>query len=171
MPLCCFSVIEVDPCSENNGGCNERADCVKTGPGQVRRLFTSVITTDWYLAYTLTNVRSLTGVTDSSCYFQAGCICKLGYNGNGRYCYPVNLCRTVSWCQRTHDRLSVLYTSIWSGSCFQANGGCDRNAWCEYSGPGERTCKCRINFIGDGLTCKGSVFYVSLVISRQVCSH
>ncbi|KAH0616983.1 hypothetical protein JD844_028519 [Phrynosoma platyrhinos] len=40
----------------------------------------------------------------------------------------------------------------------QNNGGCGENAYCNYTAQTERTCTCKPNYVGDGFTCRGSIF-------------
>ncbi|TKS90348.1 EGF-like and X-link domain-containing adhesion molecule 2 Fasciclin [Collichthys lucidus] len=60
------------------------------------------------------------------------CVCSEGYSGDGRTCNMINLCR-------------------------KKNGGCHEYARCNMTGPGVRTCTCMSNFIGDGVTCRGTL--------------
>ena len=44
---------------------------------------------------------------------------------------------------------------------YQKNGGCSEFAICNHTGQGERTCNCKPNYIGDGLTCRGNIYQVT----------
>ncbi|KAM7421982.1 hypothetical protein PAMA_010184 [Pampus argenteus] len=59
------------------------------------------------------------------------CTCLLGFQGSGRFCYPVNPCRNN-------------------------NGGCSKHAYCEYFGNGQRNCSCHRGHVGDGFDCRGT---------------
>ncbi|XP_041819472.1 stabilin-2 isoform X1 [Chelmon rostratus] len=63
---------------------------------------------------------------------QTSCACSEGYSGDGQNCKMINLCQ-------------------------KKNGGCHENARCNTTGPGVRTCTCIGNYIGDGITCRGTV--------------
>nr|XP_020482040.1 stabilin-2-like [Labrus bergylta] len=41
--------------------------------------------------------------------------------------------------------------------CRKKNGGCHTFARCNTTDPGVRTCTCHKNYVGDGLTCRGTV--------------
>ncbi|KAM7367455.1 hypothetical protein PAMP_015355 [Pampus punctatissimus] len=81
---------------------------------------------------------SVTCHTSANCVIRANhpqCLCAAGFEGNGTFCQVSYLCTDI----------------------FQENGGCHVNAKCNMTGPGVRTCRCAGNFVGDGLTCRGTV--------------
>jgi hypothetical protein len=41
-------------------------------------------------------------------------------------------------------------------NCSTANGGCDANATCTYTGPGTNSCACNSGYSGDGTTCSAA---------------
>lgn len=49
----------------------------------------------------------------------------------------------------------------------QKNGGCDSYAYCTMTGPLERNCTCRLGFIGDGESCKGTLQKVRSTENKQ----
>eukprot|EP00066_Takifugu_rubripes_P022628 XP_011611894.1 PREDICTED: LOW QUALITY PROTEIN: stabilin-1-like [Takifugu rubripes] len=57
------------------------------------------------------------------------CVCRDGYEGDGHSCSPVNLCLKSN------------------------KGGCDKNAGCVYTGPGNVSCVCIEGWTGDGKVC------------------
>uniref|UniRef100_A0A8C0H5Q2 Stabilin 1 n=1 Tax=Chelonoidis abingdonii TaxID=106734 RepID=A0A8C0H5Q2_CHEAB len=72
---------------------------------------------------------------------QVACNCLPGYSGDGvQQCVPINLCS-------------------------ENNGGCSRFGFCKYTGPGTRNCSCGWGQVGDGFTCRGSVYQVGKVQS------
>ncbi|XP_038067563.1 stabilin-2-like [Patiria miniata] len=58
------------------------------------------------------------------------CICQAGYSGSGLHCEPLNPCRLAE------------------------RGGCHRQAFCTYIGPGMSDCTCNDGWAGDGFDCE-----------------
>lgn len=111
---------------------------------------------------------------------QTACSCRAGFQGSGKFCFPVNPCRTVrlghwnyknqkqklTWTlkQFEEDRrwfVFIKYLCV----CVQNNGGCSKYANCEYLGQGQRNCTCLRGHLGDGFDCRGNTNNVSLVTS------
>uniref|UniRef100_A0A452HVZ6 Uncharacterized protein n=1 Tax=Gopherus agassizii TaxID=38772 RepID=A0A452HVZ6_9SAUR len=75
---------------------------------------------------------------------QVACNCLPGYSGDGvQQCVPINLCS-------------------------ENNGGCSQFGFCKYTGPGTRNCSCGWAQVGDGFTCRGSVYQVGKVHSARI---
>ena len=47
--------------------------------------------------------------------------------------------------------------------CATSNGGCHANAGCTNNIGKPRTCKCKLGFSGDGITCGGMYSYFMLI--------
>ncbi|KAI4790763.1 hypothetical protein KUCAC02_034423 [Chaenocephalus aceratus] len=63
---------------------------------------------------------------------KTSCVCSKGFKGDGQTCEMINLCK-------------------------KRNGGCHQSARCNTTGPGVRSCSCYNNFVGDGISCRGTV--------------
>ncbi|KAK1799743.1 hypothetical protein P4O66_006276 [Electrophorus voltai] len=133
---------EIDLCVTNNGGCSERATCMKTSPGE-----RSCTCHDDYKGDGIVCLEqdpclvNNGGCSENAECIKTGpntaaCVCKSGYITRGHICSAINL-------------------------CLQNNGGCSLNAVCRYTGPGERNCTCHIGYKGDGIECAGTVSRVS----------
>ncbi|RXM34716.1 Stabilin-2 [Acipenser ruthenus] len=54
----------------------------------------------------------------------------------------------------------------WGGEALPVtakNGGCSEFAICNHTGPAERNCTCKSEYIGDGFKCKGTVYKANVV--------
>nr|XP_023655401.1 stabilin-1-like isoform X2 [Paramormyrops kingsleyae] len=100
------------------------------------------------------------------------CVCRAGYEGDGRSCTPINLCLSASrgGCDKNAQciyagpaNVSCVCNQGWTGDgtyCVEVNnclleshGGCHGNASCIFVGPGEHECICNRGYQGDGISC------------------
>uniref|UniRef100_A0A4W4EY57 Stabilin 1 n=1 Tax=Electrophorus electricus TaxID=8005 RepID=A0A4W4EY57_ELEEL len=139
---------EIDLCVTNNGGCSERATCMKTSPGE-----RSCTCQDDYKGDGIVCLEqdpclvNNGGCSENAECIKTGpntaaCVCKSGYITRGHICSAINL-------------------------CLQNNGGCSLNAVCRYTGPGERNCTCHIGYKGDGIECAGTVSRTLLWLDKN----
>lgn len=117
---------------------------------------------------------------------QVNCSCKPGYHGDGYYCEMIDECLTNnggcsanSKCLFTGPgtrrcRCKVGFYQVGStcqphqpnSPCAQNHGGCSLHADCVDNGNGV-TCSCRAGFIGDGITCEGTIIEVLLETNKS----
>ncbi|KAF0028686.1 hypothetical protein F2P81_017791 [Scophthalmus maximus] len=102
------------------------------------------------------------------------CVCNNGFSGDGLVCVEINACLEGNGgCHANADCVHV--------GPNKKNGGCHQSARCNMTAPGVRTCTCRSNFLGDGLTCKGTLakemltrklrdFYLALTLRSMMTS-
>ncbi|XP_075039184.1 stabilin-1 isoform X2 [Mixophyes fleayi] len=132
---------EIDACAVNNGGCSKYANCTKAPLGQAR------------------------------------CTCSNGYNGDGVICLEIDACleynggcHAMAECTKTGpNKVACNCLQGYEGDgtsickeiniCKKDNGGCSPYALCMTIGL-QRLCYCRVGFIGDGITCLGSIAQV-----------
>ncbi|ROI15334.1 Stabilin-2 [Anabarilius grahami] len=109
-----------------------------------------------------------------------GIHCDQGFSGSGKQCEAINVCQenppvdiVALSSENSMNNMAKSHNYLFC----QKNGGCHRYAECTMTGPLERNCTCRLGFIGDGETCKGSLqkeirnrnlgeFYMGLVRSN-----
>ncbi|XP_035875396.1 stabilin-2 [Phyllostomus discolor] len=103
----------------------------------------------------------------------ASCVCKPGYEGDGRLCSEMDPCTglTPGGCSRNAECIKTgpgTHTCVcqqgWTGNgrdCSEINncllpsaGGCHSNATCLYVGPGQNGCECKKGFRGNGIECE-----------------
>ncbi|KAF4022591.1 hypothetical protein G4228_014958, partial [Cervus hanglu yarkandensis] len=103
----------------------------------------------------------------------ASCVCKPGYEGDGRFCVEMDPCSgsTPGGCSRYAECIRTgrgTHTCVcrqgWTGDgrdCSEINpcllpsaGGCHHNATCLYVGPGQNECECKKGFQGNGIDCE-----------------
>ncbi|XP_065777208.1 stabilin-2 [Muntiacus reevesi] len=103
----------------------------------------------------------------------ASCVCKPGYEGDGRFCVEMDPCSgsTPGGCSRYAECIRTgrgTHTCVcrqgWTGDgrdCSEINpcllpsaGGCHHNATCLYVGPGQNECECKKGFRGNGIDCE-----------------
>uniref|UniRef100_A0A8C3P8H3 Stabilin 1 n=1 Tax=Chrysemys picta bellii TaxID=8478 RepID=A0A8C3P8H3_CHRPI len=145
--LCCFLVTEINPCAIDNGGCSIYATCTNVSAGENT------------------------------------CTCKEGYAGDGTLCQEIDgclerngNCHSYAECTKTGPNLvSKSFSQTSSsfsvgviGNLSLNNGGCSRFGVCKYTGPGTRNCSCGWGQVGDGFTCRGSVYQVGKVHSVRI---
>ncbi|XP_053319635.1 stabilin-2 [Spea bombifrons] len=99
------------------------------------------------------------------------CECKQFYQGDGRTCQVVNRCQqknggcdTNAKCFQSGVKVSCSCLKGYKGDgktctaidrCADGlNGGCDEHATCTMTGPDKRQCKCKDQYIGDGVNCE-----------------
>uniref|UniRef100_A0AAY5EEJ8 Stabilin 2 n=1 Tax=Electrophorus electricus TaxID=8005 RepID=A0AAY5EEJ8_ELEEL len=87
------------------------------------------------------------------------CECDVGWRGT-----LCSIAITTDSCKGTCHS-----TVIYSSDPCQKNGGCHKQAICMMTGPGERNCTCRKDYMGDGMTCKSNVMQVREIISICLC--
>nr|CAI9694342.1 unnamed protein product [Rangifer tarandus platyrhynchus] len=112
----------------------------------------------------------------ATCEYSDGttsCVCKPGYEGDGRFCVEMDPCSgsTPGGCSRYAECIRTgrgTHTCIcrqgWTGDgrdCSEINpcllpsaGGCHHNATCLYVGPGQNECECKKGFRGNGIDCE-----------------
>ncbi|XP_069006635.1 stabilin-1 isoform X2 [Embiotoca jacksoni] len=100
------------------------------------------------------------------------CVCRDGYEGDGHFCSPINLClrTTRGGCDANAQcvyagagNVSCVCAEGWTGDgkvCVEVNncqlesrGGCSPNADCNHIGPGQSECVCKTGFMGNGNVC------------------
>ncbi|KAE8615136.1 hypothetical protein XENTR_v10008418 [Xenopus tropicalis] len=99
------------------------------------------------------------------------CQCKKFYEGDGRTCNVVNLCKqnnggcdSNAKCSQSGVKVTCSCLKGYKGDgnvcaaidpCADGfNGGCDEHAICTMTGPDKRKCECKDQYIGDGLSCE-----------------
>uniref|UniRef100_A0A8C8DBY5 Stabilin 1 n=1 Tax=Oryzias sinensis TaxID=183150 RepID=A0A8C8DBY5_9TELE len=100
------------------------------------------------------------------------CVCKDGFDGNGHFCTPINLClkSTRGGCDTNADcvyvgpgNVSCVCMEGWTGDgrvCVEINnckvdgGGCSQDAICTHIGPGQNECVCKTGYVGNGKECE-----------------
>uniref|UniRef100_A0A8C0JKC5 Stabilin 1 n=1 Tax=Canis lupus dingo TaxID=286419 RepID=A0A8C0JKC5_CANLU len=104
------------------------------------------------------------------CRADNSCECGLGYEGDGRTCTVVDLCRYWHGGCSQHANCSQVGTVVtctclpdyegdgWScrarDPCADGRrGGCSEHADCLSTGPNTRRCVCHAGYVGDGLQC------------------
>uniref|UniRef100_A0A8C4WPY8 Stabilin 1 n=1 Tax=Gopherus evgoodei TaxID=1825980 RepID=A0A8C4WPY8_9SAUR len=158
--LCCFLVTEINPCVTDNGGCSIYATCINVSAGENTCTCKEGYAGDGTLCQgEICSLSSYPFVPLDYCKFsilflalqnsfvfpsQVACNCLPGYSGDGvQQCVPINLCS-------------------------ENNGGCSQFGFCKYTGPGTRNCSCGWAQVGDGFTCRGSVYQVGKVHSARI---
>ncbi|XP_028736155.1 stabilin-2 isoform X1 [Peromyscus leucopus] len=104
------------------------------------------------------------------------CSCQKGYVGDGQVCLPVDPCQTnfgncpakstvckydgpgQSHCEcKEHYRDFVPGVGCSMTNVCESNNPCHKNANCSTIAPGQTQCSCQKGYVGDGLTCYGSI--------------
>uniref|UniRef100_A0A8B9FR14 Stabilin 2 n=1 Tax=Amazona collaria TaxID=241587 RepID=A0A8B9FR14_9PSIT len=120
-----------DACKTSNGGCSAKAECRRTTPGN------------------------------------RVCVCNAGYTGDGIVCIEINPCldnnggcdRNAECTQTGPNQVSTLSGhKNKTGQVLTNNGGCSEFAICNDTELTERTCTCKLNYVGDGFKCRGNIF-------------
>lgn len=86
----CVFTIEMDSCLVNNGGCDENAICMKTGPNRVCVLS---LTTNVNIMKSLLRCWAIHLLLHLC---QVACACRPGFISQGHRCLAVNPCRKVT---------------------------------------------------------------------------
>uniref|UniRef100_A0A3P9J021 Stabilin 1 n=1 Tax=Oryzias latipes TaxID=8090 RepID=A0A3P9J021_ORYLA len=106
------------------------------------------------------------------CHIHAFCTQADGYDGNGHFCTPINLCLKSNrgGCDANADcvyvgpgNVSCVCMEGWTGDgrvCVEINncrvdgGGCSQGAICIHIGPGQNECVCKTGYVGNGKECE-----------------
>jgi hypothetical protein len=166
----------VDPCAQQNGGCDSNATCTPTAAGTA-----ACMCNQGYSGTGTTCMASNACATSNGgCSANATCTatgagtrtcaCAMGYSGDGLTCTAINSCATSNGgcspngtctssgpgtntcaCNTGYTGSGVTCTGI--QACATSNGGCAATAKCTSTGPNTRTCACNTGYTGDGMTC------------------
>ncbi|KAL4646353.1 stabilin-1-like [Arapaima gigas] len=115
----------------SNGVCRQ-GSCLEGYSGDFCNLVPSQCSTDSFLHcdHNANCVAGPDGKARQLKYFlNSSCVCKAGFEGDGYSCVLRNPCLEAS------------------------RGGCDLNAQCVFSGPGNTSCVCNEGWTGDGMAC------------------
>ncbi|KAM9324471.1 stabilin-1 [Gastrophryne carolinensis] len=107
---------------------------------------------------------------NATCRADDVCECNPYYEGDGRTCSLIDLCRNYNGGCSTHSQCSQAGIKV-SCACLPGykgdgyvctpidlcvngeNGGCSEHATCIYTGPNMRRCECHDGYVGTGVQC------------------
>ncbi|XP_053572946.1 stabilin-2 isoform X2 [Bombina bombina] len=109
--------------------------------------------------------------SNAVCREKNTCECKNLYEGDGRTCKAVNLCKQNNGkcdvnakCSQSGVKVTCSCLKGYKGDgyicaaidpCVDGlNGGCHEHAICTMTGPDKRKCECKDKYIGDGIDCE-----------------
>lgn len=116
------------------------------------------------------------------------CVCRPFYEGDGFTCTVVDRCAVLNGgcasgakCLQKGETVSCTCPKGHSGDGFscqpidpcaqEANGGCHEHATCTLTGPGKKKCKCKDNYIGDGVTCEAKELPINRCLQENGLCH